>query len=166
MLALLAILAGTNATGVVCPSTPVAVACGMKVTATASASCDEVKEEMKARVSGQGSVWHDPHNRGTYTEQSYGGSFSASRLTGDGTNYTDKMIFSLTSEGDSCKLEGCSRSQVFSIKDMGTNYCNLKMLFCGSEDGCKPVLHDFTVSGEVKQKFSQSSADLSACLTA
>ena len=181
----------------VCPSTPVSfgVACGMRISTVAAASCDDVLAEINARINGQGSVWHDPHNNGTYTKcvnpietlptltffvisrgptpclycrrQSYGGSYSASRRTGDG-KYTDKMIFTLTptagASSSSCKLEACSRSQVFSLLDMGTNYCNLKMLFCGSKDGCKPVAHDFTVAPELTESFQQSNVDLSACL--
>jgi len=148
-----------------CPSTaaPLGVACGMQITTTAATSCSNVLAEMKARVNGQYGGWHDPHNNGTYSVQSFGGTFSASRLTGDG-KYTDKMIFTLIDESSSCKIEACSRSQVFSIMDYGTNYCDLKMLYCGTADGCKPVMHDFTVSEETTEKFSQSSVDLSACL--
>merc|ERR1712166_1247670 len=94
----------------------------------------------------------------------YGGTLSTSRLTGDG-QFTDKQIFTLTDKSaDSCQIEACSRSQVTSVLDMGTNYCALKMLYCGSADGCKPVESDFSVSTEITEKFSQSSIDLSACL--
>ena len=53
--------------------------------------------------------------------------------------------------------------------DAGTNYCNLKMLFCGSHDCaggrcCKPLKHDFTTAGEQTEKFMQSSVDLGVCL--
>merc|ERR1711998_390967 len=131
---------------------------------TAAASCGTVLSEMRARVKSQYGGWHDPHNNGTYAAQSYGGTFSASRLTGDG-KYTDKMIFTLAAAGPaSCKIEACSRSQVFSIADGGTNYCDLKMLYCGSADGCKPVANDFTVGAETTSKFSQSTVDMSACL--
>jgi len=139
----------------------------MRISTVAAASCDDVLAEINARVNGQSSVWHDPHNNGTYTKQNYGGSYSASRRTGDG-KYTDKMIFTLTptagASSSSCKLEACSRSQVFSLLDMGTNYCNLKMLFCGSADGCKPVKSDFTSSGEKTEKMAESSANLENCL--
>merc|ERR1712187_38621 len=107
----------------------------MELTTTATASCDTVKAEIKARLAGENG-WYDQHNRGTYTEQSYGGDVSASRLTGDG-KYTDKMVFTLTGSGDSCKIEACSESQVTSFADFGTNYCNLKLLYCGSDVGCK-----------------------------
>eukprot|EP00966_Prymnesium_polylepis_P314021 7256536-Prymnesium_polylepis.1 len=105
----------------------------------------QVLAEMKARVAGQYGAWHDPHNNGTYSVQSYGGTFSTSRLTGDG-KYTDKQIFTLTTSGDSCVIEACSRSQVTSYLDYGTNYCDVKVLVCGSADGCaarasRPAAH-------------------------
>merc|ERR1712195_199059 len=146
-----------------CPSTSAVIACGMKVTTTASASCADVLAEMKARIAGQYGAWHDPHNNGTYKVESYGGTFSTSRLTGDG-KYTDKQIFTLTDQSGSCLIEACSRSQVNSLFDKGTNYCDLKMLFCGSKDGCKPVKHDFSVGQETTSKFAQASVDMGACL--
>uniref|UniRef100_A0A7S4NFY6 Uncharacterized protein n=1 Tax=Prymnesium polylepis TaxID=72548 RepID=A0A7S4NFY6_9EUKA len=146
-----------------CPSTSAWVAAGMKLTTTAATSCDKVLAEMKARVAGQYGAWHDPHNNGTYSVQSYGGTFSTSRLTGDG-KYTDKQIFTLTTSGDSCVIEACSRSQVTSYLDYGTNYCDVKVLVCGSADGCKPVVNDFTTSGESTEAFAGSSVDLSSCL--
>merc|ERR1712129_48031 len=120
---------------------------------------------INARVNGQSGVWHDPHNNGTYHKQSYGGSYSASRVTGDG-KYTDKMIFTLTpgESSSSCKLEACSRSQVTSLLDMGTNYCDLKMLYCGKADGCKPFSYDFTVGTESTENFARASVDLKKCL--
>lgn len=53
-----------------CPSTPVpfGVACGMRITTVAAASCDDVLVEINARVNGQSGVWHDPHNNGTYAK--------------------------------------------------------------------------------------------------
>ena len=30
-------------------------------------------------------------------------------------------------------------------KDFSTNYCNLRMLYCGSHEGCKPVQKDFAI---------------------
>merc|ERR1712232_364672 len=100
---------------------------------------------------------------GKYSLQNYGGTVSTSRVTGDG-KYTDKQVFTLTPDGDTCKIEACSRSQVFSLLDMGTNYCDLKMLYRGSADGCKPVKNDFTVSNEKTEKFSLACVDLAKCL--
>ena len=78
--------------------------------------------------------------------------------------YTDKQIFTLTADGSGCQIEACSRSQVTSFYDYGTNYCDLKMLYCGSEAGCKPVKHDFSVGTETTKAFYESSVDLAACL--
>jgi len=155
---------GVIAAEMVCPPTAAwGPACGMKLTATAAASCADVKEEIQARVAGQYSAWHDPHNNGTYKIEDFGGTISTSRLTGDG-KYTDKQIFTLSGSGSSCLVESCSRSQVTSGLDFGTNYCDLKMLLCGSADGCKPVKHDFTLGKETTEKFSAASVDMSACL--
>ena len=145
-----------------CPS---GTGSGMKVVTMASASCADVQAEIEARVAGESS-WTDPHNGGTYTEADFGGTLSASRVTGDGSGFTDHMIFTLSDDGSGCKIEACSRSQVPSLFDSGTNYCNLKMLYCGSADGCTPVTHDFTVETEETEKFAESNVDLSACLVA
>lgn len=162
--AALALIAASSEASMTCPSTAAwGPACGMKLTTTAATSCDKVEAEIKARVAGQYSAWHDPHNNGTYSLQNYGGTISTSRLTGDG-KYTDKQIFTLTDSGSSCMIEACSRSQVTSILDMGTNYCDLKMLLCGSKDGCKPVTNDYTTGPETTEKFSSASVDMSACL--
>merc|ERR1712048_848471 len=152
-------------TSVQCPSTPSLVAAGMEITTTASASCDDVEAEIKARVAGQSTgKWHDPHNNGKYSIASFGGTLSTQRVTGNG-KYTDHQIFTLTPAGDGqCKIEACSRSQVFSIEDFGTNYCDLKVLYCGSADGCKPVIHDFTVSSEATKKHADSNIDFKTCL--
>merc|ERR1712146_859200 len=117
----------------------------MEVVATANATCEHVASEIKARVSSQGNgTWHDPHNRGTYSIDSYApGSIALRRVTGD-KKYTDKMIFSLSPSGNMCTIQGCSRSQVNSYLDYGTNYCNLRMMYCGAADACKPVMYDFT----------------------
>ena len=79
--------------------------------------------------------------------------------------YTDKLTFTFTAQGGGCEISGCSESQVTSIADFSTNYCNLRMLYCGSADGCKPVLHDFaTTETEVKTS-TGATHDLSKCLT-
>lgn len=164
-----------------CPSTPAWTAAGMRITTLATSSCDKVLGEMKARVDGQSrsvlNAWQDPRGSGWYTEEDYaqgqfGNSFSTSRSTGDG-EYIDRQIFTLKPQWlvpnvkAGCKIYACSRSQVRSFSDNGTNYCNLKMLFCGTADGCKPIKHDLDFSqGESTQKFSQASVDLKKCFGA
>ena len=46
----------------------------------------------------------------------------------------------------------------------GTNYCNLRMLYCGSADGCKPVLHDLTAVEASVDPSIGAGKDQSACL--
>jgi len=108
----------------------------------ASASCDVVQKEIVARLQGTDG-WQDPHNRGTYALLETGSSpltIRGSRVTGNG-KYTDKFGFDLVSidGGKGCELSGCSQSQVFSVLDASTNYCNLRSLYCNLSDGCKNV---------------------------
>merc|ERR1712097_76319 len=101
-----------------------------------------VRSEMSARVSSQYDKWIDPHNNGTYAiTDSSDSSLSLTRRTGNG-RYTDKMKFVFKAAGSGCQVFGCSESQVTSVYDAGTNYCNLRMLYCGSADGCHPVGND------------------------
>ena len=128
-----------------CPGSSAYIHASARVTALANATCDAVREEMLARVHGQPTAWHDPHNNGTYAVYSQStDKVTFTRLTGN-HKYTDKLTFVFQeSDGASCLLHGCSESQVTSIADFGTNYCNLRMLYCGSGDSCKPLEHDFT----------------------
>ena len=149
-----------------CPGSSAWVHASAKLVADADDSCDAVKEEMLARVSGQPDRWHDPHNNGTYTLlNSDDDVLKLQRHTGNG-KYVDKLTFSLSAAaGGGCTLAGCSESQVTSVYDGGTNYCNLRMLYCGSADGCKPVLHDFaTRERSVATSSAAAAHDLKLCL--
>jgi hypothetical protein len=105
-------------------------------------TCDVVKEEIKARLAAEGG-WVDPHNAGKYKLQSEDGNLlEGSRLTGNG-KYTD--LFDLAffeSDKGGCLVTACSESQVSSILDMSTNYCNLHNLYCNSDDGCSVIKSD------------------------
>eukprot|EP00438_Fugacium_kawagutii_P001909 Skav218216 [mRNA] locus=scaffold1375:83241:84182:- [translate_table: standard] len=129
-----------------CPPSSSWVHASCQVKVTASAPCAQVMAEMKARVEGQSTgLWHDPHNNGTYSED--GGdqkSLDFQRVTGN-KKYTDKLRFDFQDLGNQCEISGCSASQVFSVADFSTNYCNLRMLYCNSQDGCHPVKFDFDV---------------------
>jgi len=155
-------LVGVVAADYQCPGGPRVTHAGLRMTSTATASCHTVKAEMLSRVAGV-SGWYDQHNRGTYTEQDYGGDVSFSRRTGD-DKYTDKMIFVLIDEGSNCKIEGCSESQVFSIADFSTNYCEQKLLFCGSDEGCNVAVSDFTHTEDKKKTMAGSTTKFSDCL--
>merc|ERR1712150_235137 len=86
------------------------------------------------------------------------------RRTGNG-KYTDKLTFTFdkTSLGK-CKIQGCSESQVTSVADFSTNYCNLRMMYCGSADSCKPVTKDLTISESSVNPSVGAGKDPNACL--
>lgn len=143
-----------------CPGSPAMMHASCRVNAAAEAPCADVRAEILARVAGQYNKWHDPHNNGTYTLLDAGAAptdpaasmaITLKRLTGD-KKYTDKMRFILTPTApksgskEMCSISGCSQSQVFSIADFSTNYCNLRMLYCGDGEGCSPVAHPFEMS--------------------
>ena len=104
-------------------------------------------------------AWHDPHNNGSYTltgstpEQlllartsGIGLHPDSEQLShcvgtggGGGTGYTDMLVLTLNEgPGTGCTMSGCSESQVTSILDFSTNYCNLHDLFC-ADSGCHVV---------------------------
>ena len=137
-LALAALAAGTARA---CPgSDSWTVHAKCEMTVKFSNSCSEVAAEMFARVDSDS--WVDPHNGGTYTLETSGYStmITGTRKTGDG-KYMDKFDFDLQSSRDdkSCSVTACSESQVTSVLDGSTNYCNLHSLYCNSADGCPTI---------------------------
>lgn len=149
-----------------CPGSPAFVHASARVRALADVPCDVVRAEMLARVEGQFESWHDPHNNGTYTAKWRAPrNLAFERLTGNG-KYIDKVMIQLTDSGSGeCEMMSCSESQVTSILDFGTNYCNSRMLYCGKKDGCRPVLHDFETTEQTVKLSSGAKADLKLCLT-
>ena len=150
-----------------CPKSSAFIHASAQVTAVAQASCGDVADEMRARINGQWGHWHDPHNNGTYTllHATGNSSLKLQRATGNG-KYHDKLNFVLEpTTASTCTVLACSESQVTSVADFGTNYCNMRMLYCSSGDGCKPVVHDI-VSKETSVSTSSPAAthDLGACL--
>jgi hypothetical protein len=120
-----------------CPGSASAIHAKCEMGVQFSNSCDEVRAEIVGRI--QSPTWTDPHNGGTYSLVSSNASYvSGTRLTGD-KKYTDKFDFIFSASGTSCKVEACSESQVFSMIDYSTNYCNLHDLYCSSTDGCPTV---------------------------
>jgi len=110
--------------------------------ATVSASCSDVKTEVKARVAGENG-WKDPHNGGTYSMLADNGNqMTIKRVTGNRI-FTDKLVLTLQDQGSSCRVLGCSESQGPSAADGSTNLCNMHVLFCGSQDNCPVVKGDF-----------------------
>ena len=116
---------------------------------------------MTARASGQ-SGWVDPHNGGTYTFTSTtASSITGSRTTANG-KYTDKYDITFTGSGDTCTVSACSESQVMSVIDGSTNYCNLHSLYCSSADGCPTVGADLTY----EEKYNSCSQHSDVCVVA
>jgi hypothetical protein len=134
-----------------CPGSPSTVHASCEMTVTFPEKCDTVREEILARLQGQ-NQWKDPHNQGIYTLlDDTGSEIQGSRRTGD-DKYTD--LFDLTfneSEGN-CAVKACSESQVFSILDFSTNYCNLFALYCNSTDGCPVVVHELEYKEDFEYK--------------
>lgn len=55
--------------------------------------------------------------------------------------YTDIFGFLYVSEPDGCWVTSCSESQVESLCDFSTNFCNMFNLYCNEMDGCESVKH-------------------------
>ena len=75
--------------------------------------------------------WLDPHNGGTYSIIEQGAkSLKGRRVTGDG-KYTDLYDFTFEANPSGCFVTSCSESQVTSVLDFSTNFCNLHNLMDG-----------------------------------
>lgn len=128
-----------------CPGSPARMHAKCNMVVTFSQPCESVLGEINARVSGKDG-WTDPHNGGQYSITNQTSSYlSGQRTTGDG-KYTDLFDFSLTTSNAGCTVQACSESQVTSIKDFSTNYCNLHSLYCSAESGCPTVGADLAYS--------------------
>lgn len=138
----------SEAAGYQCPGSGSLIHASMEVTVNAAASCSDVQAEIESRAKGGG--WVDPHNGGIYSLlESNTGVIQTQRTTNPATSvggqvYTDKQTFVLSDADGGCQIMGCSESQGFSVGDFSTNYCDLRNLYCGTADGCKPVSKDFT----------------------
>ena len=120
-----------------CPNSPALMHAGCQVSIEFKNSCTEVQSEVRNRVNGVGG-WTGPHNNGTYTLIAETAKLiELSRLTGDG-KYTDLINFAFEASGSGCSVKACSESQVYSIGDAGTNFCNIHDLYC-TEEGCNPI---------------------------
>mmetsp|Transcript_10384 Transcript_10384/g.11843 ORF Transcript_10384/g.11843 Transcript_10384/m.11843 type:complete len:181 (+) Transcript_10384:27-569(+) len=124
----------------VCPGSPSRVRAMCSLNVKFAESCAVVEKEITDRIQGVNG-WRCPKsNPGTYRLTSSNGTYplAALRTTGDG-RYTDLFTFTFQSEGQGCLVGGCSESQVFSVIDYSTNYCNMFNLYCGREESCKVV---------------------------
>jgi hypothetical protein len=128
----------------ICPESPVSVFARCEMTVSFHQTCRQVQSEIRARLTSNNKKWIDPHNHGTYYSLEFSNSsrIEASHLTGNGL-YTDKLALEFVVVDNSaggCTLRACSTSQVTSIVDYSTNYCNLYNLYTG--EGLK---HELTI---------------------
>merc|ERR1711920_59469 len=115
------------------------------------------------RVNGKNG-WYDPHNRGTYSiTSSSTNELDLQRKTADG-KYTDKIVLQFESSDSTCVVKGCSESQVTSVMDFSTNFCNIRMLTCGSQEGCKSSGLDWTDKITENKQSLGSANSMSDCL--
>lgn len=160
-----------------CPGSPARVHAKCEFTVTfPNSPCRSVREEILARGSHR-MGWKDPHNGGTYsvehtmTTTTTTTTIEGSHLTGHG-NYTDRLDFVLKdsttggggSSGD-CEVTACSESQVYSVLDGSTNYCNLRMLYCNRADGCEVLVHDLEYEEHFDDGSNCSQRKKTKCLT-
>eukprot|EP00567_Pseudictyota_dubia_P004495 CAMPEP_0197439726 /NCGR_PEP_ID=MMETSP1175-20131217/6396_1 /TAXON_ID=1003142 /ORGANISM="Triceratium dubium, Strain CCMP147" /LENGTH=185 /DNA_ID=CAMNT_0042969687 /DNA_START=86 /DNA_END=643 /DNA_ORIENTATION=- len=145
------------ATGTICPGSPASVhaKCEMTVRFPNESDCSEVLEEITLRLEHKNG-WVDPHNGGKYELLSSSKDkdtvlLEASRRTGNG-QYTDLLNVQLTAQ-NGCVVEACSESQVTSILDFSTNYCNLHNLYDGNLDNA--IKHKFVDYQEVYESCRQ-----------
>ena len=136
--------------------------------ATVTAGCDKVMQEVRDRVN-RINGWYDAHNNGTYTLLGESSEvfnqyvFNLKRVTGDG-KYTDLVNMDFKSGYPGCcSVTSCSESQVFSVADFSTNYCNQFLLLCGSADGCRFSGLDTTYIEKKVTTFSAASTNKNDC---
>ena len=109
-----------------CPGSAAVGHASCQVTVDFPTACAVVQGEVEARIAGENG-WKDPHNGGKYSLLSTVGGLEISRVTGNG-KYTDNMSLGFKPQGAGCRLEACSESQVTSIIDYSTNFCNRPIL--------------------------------------
>jgi hypothetical protein len=139
-------LAALATTATACPGSASAISAKCEYEVKFDQSCSVVQAEVEARLVGTNG-WVDPKtNPGSYVLTSNSTSGVAfSRTTGDG-QYTDLVTADFQGDATGCAATFCSQSQVFSIGDFDTNYCNSRNLYCNSGTGCAPVFSELTFS--------------------
>ncbi len=146
-------LAALASVATACPGSPSAVRAKCSMEVKFEQSCSVVKREVEARITGVNG-WIDPKTKpGTYRLTGNTTSSTAfSRTTGDG-QYTDKVTVAY-SESSGCAAVFCSESQVFSIGDYDTNYCNSWNLYCNSGQTCNVVYDNLSFAERLQDCFN------------
>ena len=112
-----------------CPGSPHALHASCEVSALANATCFQVMNEANARANGT-SGWVDPHHGGIYSLTTVTPTLiEGTHKTGKSPHFTDKFILTLANVNGKCQISSCSESQVTSVLDGSTNYCNVHNLY-------------------------------------
>jgi rubredoxin len=107
-----------------------------------------VEKVITSRADQGTSGWIDPHNKGAYELKSNSDSTLLLHRTTANGQYTDHIQIQLTDAGGgTCVVNACSASQVTSIYDFSTNYCNIHDLYC-SDVGCNALTGNPVLSCE------------------
>ncbi|CAE7251079.1 unnamed protein product [Symbiodinium natans] len=139
-------------TAAACPGSPVPAgdhsACSESI--VFQAPCASVQQEIEARIRLN---MDRKQLLGNYTllDSEAGACTKASRATNphaDPGPFTDLFGFRYMSAGSHCHVLGCSESQVESLCDFSTNFCNMFNLYCSEADGCASVHHDLKYDPE------------------
>jgi hypothetical protein len=122
------VLATLAASAAACPGSSAFISAKCEMDVKFDQPCSVVKAEMEARIAGVNG-WVDPKtNPGSYNlDNATDTSTGFSRTTGDG-QYTDKVTLDFSEEAG-CAVRMCSQSQVTSVADFDTNYCNMWNLY-------------------------------------
>jgi hypothetical protein len=128
----------------ICPGSSAFIHAKTTIGASCTNSCADVAKVITGRASS--GTWVDPHNRGKYQlvkSDEQGGVYTLTvhRTTpagATGGQNTDHVVLQLLPSGSGCAVSTCSESQVTSVLDFGTNYCNAHDLFC-SDAGCNAI---------------------------
>lgn len=110
--------------------------------------CVQVRSEVMARLRGEGG-WRDRKQHPGHYQLIKSGvqCIKAQRTTGKGASpgpYTDLFGLVFLPKQNGCQLAGCSESQVASLLDFSTNFCNMYNLVCNEEAGCPKAKDDLT----------------------
>mmetsp|Transcript_127643 Transcript_127643/g.303291 ORF Transcript_127643/g.303291 Transcript_127643/m.303291 type:complete len:189 (-) Transcript_127643:69-635(-) len=130
-----------------CPGSPVPWAQHASCTQTVlfHNSCKQVQQEIEARIHLDADRKELPGNYTLLSTQEglcTKGSRRTSPLANPGP-FTDLFgfLYESKNDGSDCLLTGCSESQVKSICDFSTNFCNMFNLYCNEAEGCQSKIH-------------------------
>eukprot|EP00434_Breviolum_minutum_P022871 symbB.v1.2.020180.t1/scaffold1684.1/size105940/3 len=111
--------------------------------------CSHVQEEIEKRIAKNADRKKLPGTYELLATQS-GSCSKGSRATspyavpGPFTDLFGFIYEAPVGESQQCLLTSCSESQVPSLCDFSTNFCNLFNLFCNEMDGCETLAHDLS----------------------